>query len=339
MKLKITFFILLCTVCVSMPACNRRKMTEKDEAELFRLYKRSYKLSDPEELDRTAEMILKILSGVDEDMTARIFRVHAYSIQGFSASIRNDRGNAVKNLECALKLLPEIQDAGCYFKLASDIYYVLFRVDRDTPNEAEHWLARLDQLVVDEMKHVRYLGGTPEYRNIVQLKKYENLFVRSEYLFSSKKDLPGAEKLLLSGVGEMERSAEKFKIKPLLYCCDLLCEIYYRKREDKLCRIYSEKCLSLAVRYDEPPMFADEHLYELSVRNKDYPAALNCCRMFLSLSFVRDAKSAGLRRKYLLRAAEVCRKMGDMASAASYQSQAEMIKLSAPDQNIHDESR
>ena len=331
--MKICLLVCLAGLCIIVPACGKKEMTEKDKAELLQLYSQSYKLSDPGELDRTAERILLIISGMKENIYTETFRVHAYSIRGFSASIRNDRSSAVKNMEYALELLQKIQDAECYFKLAADIYFVLFRVNRDDPSVAEHWLDRLDRLVVDEMKHVRYQHGTQNYRNIVHLKKYENLVVRAEYLLLTRKDLSGAEKLLLSGIGEMERTAEKMPVRPLLSCCDLLSELYYRKQDDRSCRIYAEKCLELAVRYDELPSFADEHLYELCIREKDYPAALNCCRAFLSLSFVRDAKSARLRRKYLLRAADACRKMNDLQGAASYRSQAEMIKTPVSDQN------
>ncbi len=135
-----------------------------------------------------------------------------------------------------------------------------------------------------------------------------------------------AEKLLLSGIAEMEKKTEFDPLYSLVYNCDLLCELYHRQKVEKKCRMYAEKCFRYAVKGNLLPQFADDYLYEICMKEKDYQAALDCCRLMLKLTSVH-ARYTKVRRKYLLRAAAVCEKLKDLKTAEDYRAQAEGLKI------------
>ena len=320
------YFLLFCIgFCLLVSSCGKAEMTPETEKRLIQLYNDSYKISDPAKLNATAEEILHILSGVEDNIIAKACRIHAHIIRGFAACVQKDKPLADKELKKALDLLPEIRDTKFHFKWAAELYSVFGMTHFDDPQKAEYWLNQLESLIENEMKGKRFLNESPDYRIMVQIKKYECLLCRAEYLTMQKKDFRQTEKLLLNGIAEMEEKSKEFSIPQLLYACDLLSEIYSRDRNEKMCRVYAEKTLALAAKYDSLPKFSDEHLYEICMKRNDYPAALNCCLTVLKLSSVQT-KSIRYRRKYLLRAAEVCEKLNDPEKAAEYRKKAEKIE-------------
>jgi|GEM_PF-4717727 len=322
------YFLLFCIgFCLLVSSCGKAEMTPETEKRLIQLYNDSYKISDPAKLNATAEEILHILSGVEDNIIAKACRIHAHIIRGFAACVQKDKPLADKELKKALDLLPEIRDTKFHFKWAAELYSVFGMTHFDDPQKAEYWLNKLESLVENEMKGKRFLHDSRDYRIMVQIKKYECLLCRAEYLTMQKKDFRQVEKLLLNNIPVMEEKAKEFSLPPLLYGYDLLSEIYYCDRNEKMCREYAKKTLVLAAKYDSLPKFADEHLYEICMKEKDYPAALDCCLTVLNLSSVQS-KSTRFRRKYLLRAAGICEKLNDPKNAEEYRKKAE--KINAP---------
>ena len=307
--------------------CGKTEMNDDDEKRLVHLYNDSYKITDPDKLNAVSGQILQIVSGLKENTVTKACRIHAHTMRGFAACIQKDKAEAVRELEKALKILPEIRGTDFYFKLAAELYSVFALVNFDNP-QAEPWFSKLEELIGNEMKGEHYLRASRDYQIMVKIRKYEFLLCRAEYLAMREKDVPQAEKLLLSGIRELENKADEHFIPHLLRCCDLLNEIYYRNRNEKNCRVYAEKCMDIAGKNNLIPMFADENLYHIYMKEEDYPAALVCCRAMLNLPRVQTGNQK-LRRKYLLRAATVCEKLNDMKNAEGYRIQAKKIKLSA----------
>ena len=308
-------------------ACGKREMTEEEKKQLASLYSEMYREKDPEKLDSMADRMLAALTESKSEIDLEFLRAHAYTAKAFAADLRKEKKQAVKFLNSANSILPSLKGSQYHIKAASDIFFMFYKINLDNPVEAEKWLNKQEQLIDQEMASSLFKFRSSEYRRFIYSKSGENAVTRADFLIQYKQDLASADKILLESLKKQEEWAGNHFFLSQMYGYDLASEISFRKKDYAACSFYAEKCLQLMVRFNQLPIYADLHYYDLKMKEKKYDLALKCCRQVLNMELLKSPKMAQIRKKYLLKADTACKKMKDFKNAEHYQFQADKLSI------------
>ena len=314
---------LLLTLCLC--ACGKREITPEEKNKLSELYHATYQTRNPDEIDHLADQILKHANKLPDNIQIKSLIIHAYSAKGFAADIRKDKIRTIEYLSKAAEKLPEIKDSESYIPLASDIYFVFHHANLDDPVQAEYWLKKMEGLIENAMISSRYTKGNAEYRRFIQVKHAENIITRVEFLMKQKHKPDEAVKILLPQIKIWEFRFRRNPVVPLMRGYDLAAELCFQQKNEEDCCSYAEKCLPLAVQFNQLPEFSDLRLYDLRMKQKKYQPALECCREMLRIKMINNSEMIQLKRKLLIKAADACKKMGNIQAEKDYLFQAEEL--------------
>ena len=308
-------------------ACGKREMTDEEKRQLASLYSEMYREKNPAKLDRMSDRMLAALSKSKMETDLEFLRVHAYTAKAFAADLRKEKKQAVVFLNSANSILPSLKKSLFYIKAASDVFFMFYKINLDNPVEAEKWLHKLEQLIDQEMASDEFKFRSSEYKRFIYSKSGENAVTRADFLIQYKQDLAAAEKIVLESLKKQEKWAGDHFFLSQMYGYDLVSEISFRKKDYATCSFYAEKCFRLMIRFNQLPIHADLHYYDLKMKEGKYDLALKCCQQILNMDLLKLPNTAQIRKKYLLKAAAVCKKMKDFKSANHYQFQADNLSI------------
>ena len=324
---KIVLFLCCLASLLLTCSCGKREMTDEEKKQLFFHYSENYREKDPAKLDSMSDRMLAALSKSKSETDLEFLRVHAYTAKAFAADLRKEKKQAAKFLDSANSILPSLQYSLYYIKAASDVFFMYYKINLDNPVEAEKWLNKLEQLIDQEMASDGFKFSSSEYKRFIYSKSGENAVTRADFLIQYKHDLASAEIILLESLRKQEKWAGNQFFLSQMYGYDLASEISFRKKDYISCSLHAEKCLRLMIRFNQLPIYADLHYYELKMKEKKYDLALKCCRQILNMDLLKSPKMAQIRKKYLIKAAAACKKMKDFKMAGHYQFQADNLSI------------
>jgi len=324
MRKTVLFLCCLASLLLTC-SCGKREMTEAEKEQLLSLYPKLFHAGDPAQIDIMSNQILAAVSKDNPDLDLQFLLIHAYTAKAFAANLRKDKKQAVKYLETASSLLPSLKHSFYKLKSQCDIYFIYYQIQQDDPDQAEKWLVRLEQLIDQGMATYEFEYGSEYYRRFLYSRYGENSLLRANLLINRKKGFASAEKIMLESLKKQEKWAGSEAFISQMYGYDLLSEIYFRKKDDASCCLYAEKAVRLAVKLGQFPLYAPYHYYTLKMKNQKYESALSCCKQVLDIELVKKSKMSHIRKDYLIKASDACKKMKDFKNAEYYLSQADKI--------------
>lgn len=317
---------LCCFLClILICSYGKRKISEAEKEKLLSLYPKLYFAGDPTRIDAMSNQILSAVSKDNPDMDLQFLLIHAYTAKAFAANLRKDKKQAVKYLETADTLLSSLKHSFYKLKSKCDIYFVYYQIQKDHPDQSEKWLVKLEKLIDQEMSAYEFKYGSDEYRRFLYSRYGENSLLRANYLINHKNDCAAAERILLESLKKQEKWAGNEAFSSQMYGYDLLSEIYFRKMDEASCCLYAEKAIRLAVRLDQFPLYAPDHYYILKMKQQKYESALSCCRQILDIRSVKKSRMSHIRKDFLIKASDACKKMKDFKNSEYYLSQADKL--------------
>ena len=328
-KIMFKYGLYLCCLVslILICACGKREMTEYEKKQLASLYSEMYQEKDPIRLDSMANRMLAVLSESKSEIDLEFLRAHAYTAKAFAADLRKEKKQAVKYLKSANEILPFLKSSLYYIKAASDVFFMYYKINLDNPVEAEKWLKQLEQLIDQEIASDEFKFRSSEYKQFIYSKSGENAVTRADFLIKYNQDLASAEKILLESLRKQEEWAGNHFFLSQMYGYDFASEIYFRKKDYASCSLYAAKCLRLMIRFNQLPIYADLHYYDLKMKEEKYDLAVKCCQQILNMDLLKSPKMAQIRKKYLLKAVAACKKMKDFKNAEHYQFQADNLSI------------